>query len=180
MNTKTFQKLLNLGFDQQWLERVKNNFHPRRKGKYEMYIGDIEHLDDDIEHNSIHIETTCFDTQEELSVIHYYFEGAAYIIRYHDTKEHISMGIIDGAPFEEIEEIEGTEWFWLSEKEMYELKLIPYPPVTNLNIKCTSEERGVWLGSALVNGKEFKQLYQFQPTWFKVKDDLIHKYIKEI
>ena len=80
MNKRAYQKLTNLGWKKDWLDNVHNNFHPKRKGKYEMKIYDIEDLDQDPE-TGICVDTTCFSNDIDLSVIHHYYEGMAYIMR---------------------------------------------------------------------------------------------------
>ena len=38
MNIRTMLKLEKLGWDQDWLDDVKRNFHPRKQGKYQIKI----------------------------------------------------------------------------------------------------------------------------------------------
>ena len=73
MNKQTYKRLLQLGWNKDWLDNINNNFHPKRKGKYEIKIYDIEDLDQDPE-TGIYIDTTSFDNDIDLSVIHHYFE----------------------------------------------------------------------------------------------------------
>lgn len=102
-------KLEKLGFDKEWLDNIYNYFTPRKIGKYEITITDIEHLDED-PRDGIFIEKTCFDNAEDLSVIYYFFEGNAYILTAVETGEEIGEGILDGAPFEECAHYETGEW----------------------------------------------------------------------
>jgi hypothetical protein len=109
-------KLERLGFDSEWLDNVYKYFTPRKIGKYKMVITDIEHLDED-PRDGIPVETTCFDNAEDLSVIHHFFEGNAYVLTVTETGEQIGEGIIDGAPFEECSyhetgEYEHHNWQW--------------------------------------------------------------------
>lgn len=116
MKCNTRNKLEKLGFDPNWLDEVYNYFTPRKHGKYEMVITDIEHLDED-PRDGIFVEKTCFDNAEDLSVIHFFFEGNAYVITATETGEEIGEGIIDGAPFEECSYYETgdynhPDWQW--------------------------------------------------------------------
>ena len=103
-------------YDKTWLDEVYTYFTPRKNGKYEMVITDIEHLDED-PRNGILIEKTCFDNAEDLSVIHHFFEGFAYVMTVTENGEQIGEGIIDGAPFEECSGYETgdynhPDWEW--------------------------------------------------------------------
>jgi hypothetical protein len=116
MNFNRRNKLESLGFDKEWLDNVYKYFTPRKTGKYEIVITDIEHLDED-PRDGIPVEKTCFDTAEDLSVIHHFFEGNAYVLTIKETGEQIGEGIIDGAPFEECSyyetgEYEHHNWKW--------------------------------------------------------------------
>ena len=102
-------KLEKLGFNKEWLDNVYTYFTPRKIGKYEMLITDIEHLDED-PRDGILIEKTCFDNAEDLSVILHFFEGNAYVLTVTETGEEIGSGIIDEAPFEECSEYETGDW----------------------------------------------------------------------
>ena len=117
MDNKTMKKLLRLGFDKEWLEMVKTKFAPTEKGRFEIKIFDIEDLSDEPE-SGIFVEKTYFNTERDLSVIHFFFEGLAYVMTDNETEEEIGRGIIDGAPFDEIEEVIGERWDWLSPKEL--------------------------------------------------------------
>lgn len=111
MRKQTMEKLIKLGWDKDWLQDIRENFNPKKKGKYEMKIFDIEDLSDEPD-SGIYIDTACFDDQVELSIIHHFYEGMAYVMTIKATGEEIGRGIIDGAPFEEVEEIEGEPWQW--------------------------------------------------------------------
>lgn len=177
MNQQTYQKLLSTGFyDKKWLDDTHQHFHSMRKGKYKLRITDIFDLDDNIE-TGIYIDTTCFSTQEELSVIHHYFEGFCYILYRNETGEKISTGFIDGAIYDEIDE-EG--WEWLNDDQLRALKLIPLPKVTNLKIvpKPTSDKK--YIVTACVENRLMSMVYYFKPRAKKATEDLIKKYLEDI
>lgn len=116
MNLRTYNKLKKEGFDEEWLDNVKKHWNPKKFGKYEMRITSIEDLSDDPK-DGLFIDTTRFDNANELSVIHHFFEGNAYVMTIADTGEQISQGIIDGAPFDECSYYETGEygspdWEW--------------------------------------------------------------------
>jgi hypothetical protein len=117
MNIRKMQQLERLGFDPDWLLNVKENFKPRKHGRYEIKIYDIEDLDQDPE-TGIWIDTTCFDNDMGLSIVHFFFEGNAYVMRDKEKDEIIGAGIIDGSPFEECEENDGKQWKWYSADEL--------------------------------------------------------------
>lgn len=117
MNNKTMETLLILGFDKEWLEMVKTKFAPLQKGRFKIKIFDIEDLSDEPE-SGIFVEEAYFSTERELSIIHFFFEGLAYVMTDNETEEEIGRGIIDGAPFDEIEEVIGEQWDWLNPKEL--------------------------------------------------------------
>lgn len=122
MNVRTYYKLMKAGFEKDWLDDVKRNWTPKKAGKYEMLITYIEHLDDDPK-DGIFVERTRFSDDKELSVIHHFFEGNAYIMTVVETGEQIGSGIIDGSPFEECEYYEYGDkatydkWRWCDCKE---------------------------------------------------------------
>lgn len=180
MNKQTYQKLLQLGWDKKWLDNIRDNFHPKRKGKYEIKIFDIEELDQEPE-TGIYIDTACFDNDIDLSVIHHYFEGMAYIMRDKTTNEIFGEGIIDGAPFEECDDHEGLDWgtwCWHHEDTLRSRKLIPLPNITNLTIYTKNEKR--YIATANIHGYEVRVIYDFKPRKAKVTEDLINKYLKEV
>lgn len=116
MRFDTRNKLEKLGFDPIWLDQVYTYFTPKKTGKYEMLITDIEHLDED-PRDGLFVEKTCFDNAGDLSVIHHFFEGNAYVLTVVETGEEIGVGIIDGAPFEECSYYEtgdynSPDWTW--------------------------------------------------------------------
>ena len=113
MNIRTMRKLERLGWPKDWLIDVKHNFHPKKQGKYRIKIYSIDDLGDTPEDGDL-LDTTCFSNDLELSIIHHFFEGQAYVMTVVETGEEIGRGIIDGAPFEEVEEYEntGVEWDW--------------------------------------------------------------------
>lgn len=111
-------KLERLGFNKEWLDKVYKYFTPRKNGKYEIIITDIDHLDED-PRNGILVEKTCFDNAEDLSVIHHFFEGLAYVMTVTETGEQIGEGILDESPFEECSGYETgdynhPDWEWTS------------------------------------------------------------------
>ena len=120
MNKKTIEKLMKLGWDEDWVQNVAQNFNPKRKGKYKIEIFDIEEIDQDPE-SGLWIETAYFDNEAELSLIHYFFEGFGYIMTVSKTGERIGRGIIDGSPFDEAGEYESINWRWYDNSEIEEL-----------------------------------------------------------
>lgn len=174
MNQRTYQKLLSTGFyDKQWLDNTHKHFHSPRKGKYKLRITDILDLDDNIE-TGIYIDTACFSTQEELSVIHHYFEGFCYTLYRNETGEKISMGFIDGAIYDEIDE---QGWEWLDDGQLRALKLIPLPEITLIEIH---QQTGKYIATAYVENHPVKIVYNFKPSIAKATEDLINKYLKEV
>jgi hypothetical protein len=178
MNKQTYQKLLATGDynHNNWLNDVYNNFHPKRKGKYKLRITDTADLDDDIE-TGRYIETACFSTQEELSVIHYYFEGLCYILSYNDSGLVLSVGFMDGAIYDEIDE---EDWEWLNADQLRALKLIPYPKIYNLIIQPNIISTKKYTATASIGGKVVTKTYDFKPRVAKAQEDLIEKYLKEV
>lgn len=117
MNIRKMQKLARIGFNPEWLDEVKTRFKPKKRGKYEIKIYDIEDLSMEPD-DGIWIDTTCFNTPLGLSFVHYFFEGNAYIMKVVETDEEIGRGIIDDAPFEELEEHSGETWEWIHRSEI--------------------------------------------------------------
>ena len=111
MNVRTLRRLERLGFKKEWLDEVKNGWTARKIGRYEMKIYDIEELDQEIE-TGTWIETTRFSDEAELNEIHKFFEGMGYVMTDTSTGEEIGRGIIDGSPFDEVSQVEGTRWWW--------------------------------------------------------------------
>jgi hypothetical protein len=176
LNQQTYQKLLSTGiYDKKWLDDTHQHFNSTRKGKYKLRITDILDLDDNIE-AGIYIDTACFSTQEELSVIHHYFEGFCYILYRNETGEKISTGFIDGAIYDEIDE-EG--WEWLDDDQLRALKLIPLPEITGIEIHQQTDKYK-YIATAYVEGHPVKMVYDFKPRIAKATEDLINKYLKEV
>ena len=115
MNSRKMYQLEKLGFDQEWLNDVKRNFHPKKKGKYEIKIYDLQDLDDEPD-AGIWIDTTCFDDDLGLSIVLHFFEGNGYVLRLTETGEEIGRGILDDSPFYEAQQYDDKEWFWRSEE----------------------------------------------------------------
>ena len=114
MKSKTIRKLEKAGFDKEWLFDVQTYWIPKPSGKYKMTITDIDCLCMEPE-DGIFIEETYFDNYYELSIIHNFFEGNAYVMIDTTTGKEVGRGIIDGAPFKECEEWEnnGLRWDWI-------------------------------------------------------------------
>lgn len=117
MNTQTMQNLATLGFDKDWLKMVKTKFSPKKEGRFGIKIFDIEDLSQEPD-TGIFVDQSCFDTEKELSIIHFFFEGLAYVMKDNETGEEIGRGIVDGGPFDEVEEVIEEKWNWLSPKEL--------------------------------------------------------------
>ena len=99
MNIRKYYQLQKLGFDQEWLDEVKMRFKPKKRGKYEIKIYDIEDLSDDPA-TGIWLDTTCFNTALGLAFVHYFFEGNAFVLKLVETNEVIGKGIIDDGMFD--------------------------------------------------------------------------------
>lgn len=117
MNIRTMRKLEKLGYDKDWLFVIKNEWKPKKNGRYEMRITNIDDLSDDPRYGE-YIDTTTFNNARDLSVIHHYFEGNAYVVTDTTTMEVFDSGIIDGALFDVMEERTGYIWKWYSEEEL--------------------------------------------------------------
>lgn len=115
MNIRTMQRLESEGWPQDWLDDVKLNFHPKKKGKYQIKIYSIDELDDEPE-DGILLDTTCFSTDIELSIVHHFYEGQAYVMTIVESGEEIGRGIIDGSPFDEVSEHEDDKWWWRTDE----------------------------------------------------------------
>ena len=114
------QQLKKLGWDEEWLLNIKENFHPKKQGKYEIKIYSLDDLDQDPE-DGIWIDTTCFDTDLELSIVLFFFEGLGYVMKDVQKDEVIGQGILDQSPFEECDDHEGKPWGtwnWYSADEL--------------------------------------------------------------
>ena len=117
MTYQTVEKLIELGWEKDWLEDVNSTFFPKKIGKYEMKIYDIEDLSDEPE-DGTYVDTACIDDERDLSVIHHFYEGFAYVMTIKSTGKEIGRGIIDGAPFDEIGEEEGATWYWIGPEDL--------------------------------------------------------------
>ena len=117
MNNKTMKELTTVGFDKSWLEMVNSHFKPKKKGRFNIEVFDIEDISQEPD-TGIFVEESCFSTERELSIIHFFFEGFGYVMKDNETGEEIGRGIIDGAPFDEVEEVIGEQWCWLNADEL--------------------------------------------------------------
>ena len=115
--TDTMQELAKIGFNENWLKEISENFEPKEKGKYNIHIYDCEDLDQEPD-TGVFIASYFFDNERDLSIIHHFFEGLFYTMNVVENKEELGRGIIDGAPFEEMEEYEGKVWCWLRGDEL--------------------------------------------------------------
>ena len=111
------RKLEKMGFDKDWLTVVKNEWKPKKKGDYDMLITDIEDISDDPIYG-VKIERTRFDNDYDLSLIHMYFEGNAYVIVEVDSNEIISKGILDYSVFDVMHEWTQENWDMFSNEEL--------------------------------------------------------------
>ena len=176
MKQETYKKLYATGlYHNDWLYNTKKNFHPKRKGKYKLRIVDCADIGDDTS-TGLYLDTACFSTQEELSVIHHYYEGCSYELYYKKSGECISVGILDGAVFDEIDE-EG--WEWLDDDQLRALKLIPLPEITGIEIHQQTDKYK-YIATAYVENHPVKIVYNFKPSIAKATEDLINKYLKEV
>ena len=111
------RKLEKMGFDKDWLTVVKNEWKPKKKGDYDMLITYIEDISDDPIYG-VKIERTRFDNDYDLSLIHMYFEGNAYVIVEVDSNEIISKGILDYSVFDVMHEWTQENWDMFSNEEL--------------------------------------------------------------
>lgn len=117
MQKNTANKLIKLGWDEKYLKFVQENFKPNKTGKFQMVITDIEDLAQDPRTGTF-VDTVFFDTEFELSIIHYFYEGLAYVLTVSETGEWLGEGVIDGAPFDEVSEFTHKEWGWHPDTEI--------------------------------------------------------------
>ena len=117
MDLRTMMKLKRLGFDEDWLTVVKSEWKPKKRGAYDMLITDIKNLSDDPLYGE-RIERTKFDNDYDLSLIHKYFEGNAYVIVEVETNKIISKGIIDDSIFDTMHDLTQENWDKFSEAEL--------------------------------------------------------------
>lgn len=111
------RKLEKLGFDKDWLTVIKREWKPKKNGQYDMLITYIEDLSDD-PLNGVRIERTKFDNDYDLSVIHKYFEGNAYVIVDMSTNKIISSGILDDGVFDKMQYYTMKSWELYDESEL--------------------------------------------------------------
>lgn len=117
MNIRTMKRLQRLGFDEDWLTVIKSEWKPKKKGHYDMLITDIQDLADDPFYGE-QIERTKFDNDYDLSLIHKYFEGNAYVIVEVESNTIISKGIIDDNIFDIMHDWTQENWDKYSEDEL--------------------------------------------------------------
>ena len=130
MTNEKIKNLIDLGFDEKWLKDILSFgddikffddmlelFKPKTEGKYKIRIFECDDLDQEPD-SGISVISCFFDDERDLSIIHHFFEGMFYIMNVVSTDKELGRGIIDGAPFEEIEEFEETSWNWLMGKEL--------------------------------------------------------------
>lgn len=117
MDIRTMRKLEKMGFNKDWLTVVKNEWKPKKRGQYDMLITDINDLSDDPIYG-VKIERTRFDNDYDLSLIHMYFEGNAYVIVEVDSNEIISKGIIDDSVFDIMHDWTQENWDKYSVEEL--------------------------------------------------------------
>ena len=117
MDIRIMRKLEKLGFDKDWLTVIKREWKPKKKGQYDMLITYIEDLSDD-PLNGVRIECTKFNNDYDLSVIHKYFEGNAYVIVDMSTNKIISSGILDDGVFDEMQYYTMKSWELYDESEL--------------------------------------------------------------
>lgn len=132
------QKLERLGFDKDWLTIVKSEWKPKKRGQYDMLITDIKNLSDDPLYGE-RIERTCFDNDYDLSLIHMYFEGNAYVIVDGDSNEIISKGIIDYSIFDVMHDWTQENWDMYSEEELKRERLLKAERKESLINRLTRE-----------------------------------------
>lgn len=117
MDIRTMRRLEKLGFDKDWLVVVKSEWKPKKKGQFDMLITYIEDLSTD-PLNGVRIERTKFDNDYDLSLIHKYFEGNAYVIVDVESNEIISKGILDYNVFDEMHYWTQENWDMYSDEEL--------------------------------------------------------------
>ena len=117
MDIRTMSRLEKLGFDKDWLVVVKSEWKPKKKGQFDMLITYIEDLSTD-PLNGVRIERTKFDNDYDLSLIHKYLEGNAYVIVDVESNEIISKGILDYNVFDEMHYWTQENWDMYSDEEL--------------------------------------------------------------
>lgn len=130
MKNEKIQKLINFGFNKKWLDdifSIEDNikyfddilelFKPKRAGKYNIRIFECDDLDQEPD-SGIPVISCFFDDERDMSIIHHFFEGMFYVMNVVRTGEELGRGIVDGAPFDEMEEFEDVSWDWLTADEL--------------------------------------------------------------
>ena len=138
MDLRTMIKLEKLGFDKDWLTVVKSEWKPKKHGQYDMLITYIKDLSDDPLYGE-RIERTKFDNDYDLSLIHMYFEGNAYVIVECDSNAIISKGIIDDSIFDIMHDWTQENWDMFSEDEIKRERQIKAERNESLINKLTRE-----------------------------------------
>lgn len=138
MDIRTMRKLERLGFDKDWLTVIKNDWKPKKRGAYDMLITDIKDLADDPLYGE-RIERTCFDNDYDLSLIHMYFEGNAYVIVDCESNKIISKGIIDYSIFDIMHDWTQENWDMYSKEELRRERLLKAERKDNLINRLTRE-----------------------------------------
>ncbi len=141
------RKLEKLGFDKDWLTVVKNEWSPKKKGSYDMLITDIEDLSDDPLYG-VKIERTKFDNDYDLSLIHMYFEGNAYVIVEVDSNEIISKGILDYSVFDIMHDWTQENWDMFSKEELIRERQVKAERNESLISRLTRENNELRLENA--------------------------------
>lgn len=134
MHVKTLEKLERLGWDSTTLHYIKDNFAPKKSGKYQIQIYTLAHPEQRPE-DGLMIENAFFSDEQELSLIHHFYRGNGYVLYLAKTGKKISAGVLNGAPFGEVEE---KDWRWLSDEEMKMRKPRRHKPK-----KAESEENDI-------------------------------------
>lgn len=158
MDIRTMRKLEKLGFDKDWLAVIKHEWKPKKRGKYDMLITDIKELSDDPLYGE-RIERTKFDNDYDLSLIHMYFEGNAYVIADCDSNEIISKGIVDYSIFDVMHDWTQENWDMFSEEELKHERLLKSQRNESLINRLTREniELQVEIASLRLQLKECKK-----------------------
>lgn len=141
------RKLEKMGFDKDWLTVVKNEWKPKKKGSYDMLITDIEDLSDDPLYG-VKIERTRFDNDYDLSLIHMYFEGNAYVIVEVDSNEIISKGILDYSVFDIMHDLTQENWDMFSKEELIRERQVKAERNESLINRLTRENNELRLENA--------------------------------
>lgn len=117
MDIRTMKKLEKLGYSKDWLLVIKSEWAPKKIGRYKMRITDIDYFGDHPDYG-VYIDTTRFDSGHDLSVIHKYFEGYAYVVTDTETNEEFDSGILDTSLFDVMKEYTGEEWEYYSREDL--------------------------------------------------------------